>query len=147
MRRKLLASLGLLLACAAPAAAESWAHELARELMSPFCPGVTLDACTSSQADTLRLWIQVQEAAGRSRADVEAELVERYGDAVLAAPRATGLGLAAYLVPAAAFLAGGLGVVLFLRRQTRRRGERPTPVAVAPPDPELERLVDEELAR
>lgn len=148
MTRTLLASLAVLVACAAPAAADgSWAPELARELMSPFCPGVTLDACTSNQAETLRLWIQVQEAAGRSRADVEAELVERYGDVVLAAPRAAGLGLAAYLVPAAAFLAGGLGVALFLRRQTRRRSERPAPVAVAPPDPELERLVDEELAR
>lgn len=150
--RTALASLAIGLALVAPAPAEEpWSYQLWREIMSPFCPGRTLADCPSGQADSLRLWIQVQEAAGRSREDVEAELVERYGDAVLAAPRAEGLGLAAYGVPVAAFLAGGIGLALFLRRQTVRRGRSPdAPVPAGgppPPDPELERLVDEELRR
>ena len=113
----LAAGLALLL-WAGPAAAEPepWAYQVWRETMSPYCPGRTLADCPSSQADTLRLWIQLQEAAGRSREDVEAELVERYGDAVLPAPRARGLGMAAYLLPAAAFVAGGAVVLVFLRR-------------------------------
>ena len=154
MRTTALASLAILLALAGPAGAEeeSWSYQVWNEMMSPFCPGRTLADCPSSQADSLRLWIQMQEAAGRSREDVEAELVERYGDVVLGAPRAQGLGIAAYALPVLAFLAGGVGLAFFLRRHTGRRagapgaaaaGSRPAP----PPDPELERLVDEELRR
>ena len=134
----------LLFGSVAAAEPEGWAYELSGELMSPFCPGRTLSECPSPQADSLRMWMIVQEAAGRSRAEVEAELYERYGDVILAAPRAEGFGVTAYVIPVVAFLAGGALLALFLRRQTHA----PRPVAVAGPvDAELERLVDEELRR
>jgi len=134
-----------------PADAPSWAYELASELMSPFCPGRTLADCPSPNAASIRMWIVVQAAAGRTRDDVEQELFDRYGDVIRSAPRAEGLGLTAYIVPAAAFVAGGLLVAFVLRRLTRR-GSAPPPTsepaaAPRPVDPELERLVDEELAR
>ncbi len=139
----LLVSL-LLLGAAAVAEPEGWAYDLSGELMSPFCPGRTLSECPSPQATSLRMWLIVQEAAGRGRAEVEAELYERYGDAILAAPRAEGFGIAAYLIPVVAGLMGAGLLVLFLRRQTRA----PAPVAAAGPvDAELERLVDQELGR
>jgi cytochrome c-type biogenesis protein CcmH/NrfF len=123
---------------------EGWAYQMPHDLMSPFCPGRTLSACTSPQADELRMWLIVQEASGRSREDVEAELFERYGDVLRPAPRATGFGLTAYVFPVIAFLAGGVVVVVFLRRQTRAV---PTPEQSLPPsDPELERHIDRELA-
>jgi cytochrome c-type biogenesis protein CcmH/NrfF len=126
------------------AAPEGWAYQLSHDLMSPFCPGRTLSACTSPQADELRMWMIVQEAAGRSREDVEAELFERYGDVLRSAPLAEGFGMAAYVFPVLAFLAGGVVVFVFLRRQTR---VVPTPEQSLPPsDPELERLIDRELA-
>jgi len=130
-----------------PAAAplEGWAYALAQELMSPFCPGRTLAECPSSSADSLRMWIIVQEAAGRPRGEVEAELYERYGDVIRAAPLAQGIGLAAYIAPVVVFLLGGAAVVMFLRLQKRRPRERPQPPGA--PDPELERILDEELAR
>ncbi len=126
------------------AAPEGWAYKLPHDLMSPFCPGRTLSACSSPQAEDLRMWLIVQEASGRSREDVEAELFERYGDVLRSAPRATGFGLAAYVFPAIAFLAGGVVVAVFLRRQTRTvaKPERWS----HPPDPELERVIDRELA-
>jgi cytochrome c-type biogenesis protein CcmH/NrfF len=131
---------------------EGWAYDLAHQIMSPYCPGRTLAECPSPQADTLRMWLIVQEAAGRDRAEVEAELIERFGDVILAAPRPEGFGLAAYLVPVLVFLAGGVLVGIVLWRFTR---VRPLPagggVLSQPPapelDPELERQVDEELAR
>ena len=133
-------------AAAAAAAEQGWSYAIARELMSPYCPGRTLADCPSPQAQTLRVWIHVQEAAGRTREDVEAELLERYGDQLLAAPRARGFGLTAYAVPIGVFLAGGALVAFFLRRQTRlARGE--ASASGAPLSPELERLVDEELER
>jgi len=121
-----------------------WAYDLSRDTMSPFCPGRSLSDCPSPQAESLRMWILVQEAAGRSRADVEAELVERYGDAVRGAPRAEGFGLAAYVIPVAAFAVGGGVLVVFLRRRTRA-GAEPTTAAAPALDPELARIVDSEL--
>jgi cytochrome c-type biogenesis protein CcmH len=150
-RGALCALLGLCLAAAFAASApadetpKGWAYELPRELMSPFCPGLTLADCSSSQAATVRAWILVQEAAGRSREEVEAELLARYGDAILARPRARGMGLAAWGVPIAAFLAGGAFVALYLRRQTRDAHVAAHTARTL--SPELERLVDEELRR
>jgi cytochrome c-type biogenesis protein CcmH/NrfF len=142
-------ALGMLLA--APAIGtetnpQGWAYQFFGEVMSPFCPGRTLDACTSSQADSLRMWILMQEAAGRSETDVHAELVERYGDIILAAPRAEGFGVTAYAIPGAIFLSGGLFVGVFLWRHTRVTQPLAAPPAAAPIDPEIERLIDEELA-
>jgi cytochrome c-type biogenesis protein CcmH/NrfF len=94
------------------------------------------------------MWIVEQEAGGRERAEVESELIERFGDAVLAAPRAEGFGLTAYVIPVAAFVAGGLLVAVFLRRQTKTpTASQGAPLAREPLDPELARVVDEELGR
>ena len=145
-----LAGFGLALAAlsAAPAArsSEGWAYQMANELMSPFCPGRSVADCPSPQAQTLRMWLIVQEASGRSRADVEAELVSRYGETILGAPRARGFGLTAYTIPVAAAVAGALLLSWFLRRQTRNRQAPGAALPAASLDPELERLLDEKLA-
>ena len=140
-------------ASATRAAPAGWAYDLAGDMMSPFCPGRTLADCPSPQADSLRMWILVQESAGRSRQDVEAELLERYGDVILAAPRAEGFGIAAYAIPLLAFVAGGGLIVWLLRRFTARSAaaDAEAQIAVAAREPELdaelERIVEEELAR
>ena len=123
-----------------------WAYDLSHELMSPFCPGRTLPDCPSPQAAELQQWIREQERIGRSRGDVEAELVTQFGDVILQSPRARGFGLAAYLIPALLLLSGGSLLAYFLHRQTR-------PSQLAPPaagglrsvDPELERRLEAEL--
>jgi cytochrome c-type biogenesis protein CcmH/NrfF len=141
----------LVLALVVPASAEEpdgWAYRYFGEIMSPFCPGRTLAACTSPQAESLREWILVQEQQGRGLEDVHEELVGRYGDVILSAPRAQGFGVTAYLIPLLIFLAGGLLVGVFLWRQTRAAAEHAAEAPPAEPlDPEIERLIDEELAR
>ena len=127
--------------------AKGWAYELPNDLMSPFCPGRTLADCASPQAASLRMWIMVQEAAGRTRADVEDELLQRYGDVLRPAPRATGFGITAYAVPLLVFLLGGVLVAVFLRRQTRAAAGRNATPEMGVADPELERIIDEQLAR
>jgi len=145
-----LLALGLLLLAPAFAGAdtepEGWSYRYFGEVMSPFCPGRTLAACTSTQAENLRTWILVQEAAGRSREDVHAELLERYGDVILSAPEAKGFGVAAYVIPFVVFVLGGAIVGIFLHRQTRAAAA--VPYAPPPPlDPDIERAIDEDLAR
>ena len=110
------------LLCAAPAAAEApapdetWAYDLAHDLMSPYCPGRALAECPSPQADQLRLWIIQQARAGKTRAEVEAELVANFGDQIRQTPRAEGIGLVAYAVPAAFVVVGAGLLAFFLRR-------------------------------
>lgn len=133
---------------------ESWGYALAHELMSPYCPGRTLAACTSDQAAELRQWILLQEAAGASREEVVAILEQRFGDVIRSSPEAEGWGLAAWLLPGAALLVGALAVVMVLRRMVAQEPSAapvagPTPVPVAPAvleDDELARRVDEEIA-
>jgi cytochrome c-type biogenesis protein CcmH/NrfF len=155
-RRALRASAALLLALLAgpisavqpeeDAPAPDWVYELGNELMSPFCPGRTLADCPSPDAASLRMWIAVQAAAGRSRADIEEELYARYGEMIRGAPKAEGIGLTAYWIPAAVFAGGGCLVAWFLYRATRRARDR-----AEPPDrgldPEVERKLDELLGR
>ena len=109
--------------------------------MSPFCPGRSLADCPSPDAASMRMWILVQAAAGRTRADVEEELYARYGEMIRSAPKAEGIGAAAYWMPAAVFVAGGALVVWFLRRATRRVA--PGEPSARPLDPEVERKLDE----
>ena len=134
-----------------------WAYAMAHDLMSPFCPGRTLAACPSGEADQLRQWILLQAAAGQSREQLEADLLERFGDSILSAPRAEGVfGVSAYVIPIAGFLLG-LGLAGWLIARLARGGSnvarRPHSDASGSPtgpqlsDEELERLVDEEFAR
>jgi cytochrome c-type biogenesis protein CcmH/NrfF len=146
---RLACGLGLLVALglAAPAVAAEdapWRFDVYNELMSPYCPGRTLNDCPSGQAEELREWIAAQEDAGRPRGEVVDQLYRLYGDGMRSAPRVQGWGLAAYLIPVVGTLVVGGVIALFLRRQTAA----PVEAALAAPeplDPELERLVDEEL--
>jgi cytochrome c-type biogenesis protein CcmH/NrfF len=127
----------------------AWGYALAHDLMSPYCPGRTLAQCTSPQAGELRQWIVLQAAAGASREDVEAILVERFGDGILQKPKAEGWGASAYAIPVLFFIAGG-GLVYWLLRRLVGPGPQapvPVPVHAGAVDLELERLVDEELER
>lgn len=126
--------------------ARGWADDLADELMSPFCPGRTLSACPSPQARTLVVWLGMQEGAGRSREEVQEELVAQYGEEILPAPAPGGFGLTAYLFPVVAFLVGGAVVWGFLRGQTAAPATPITPAPAGHVDPELEAIVDRDLS-
>lgn len=150
MTRRL--ALALLVACALSAGlgvsraeAQGWANDLADSLMSPYCPGRTLSSCPSPQAKSLVVWLGVQEASGRTRDEVQAELVSRYGEEILPAPPPRGFGLAAYIFPVLAFAIGGAIWWGFLRRQTREATERVELRPNGPLDPELEAIVDRDL--
>ena len=131
---------------AAGAEPEGWAYTLANELMSPFCPGRTLAECPSPQAEDLRLWIIVQEAAGRSQGEVEEELYARFGDIIRSTPEPKGIGISAYALPLAVFVGGGFVVAFVLRRITAKPAavaDGAVGAAVPPLDAEFERLIDE----
>lgn len=151
----LLASMICAGAASAIEGAPPWSYAMAHELMSPYCPGRTLAECPSPQAMELRFWILSQAAAGATEAEVNAMLTQRFGDVLLASPRAEGWGLSAYVIPIAFFLLGGPVVVLIIRRLTTgsaaAAGLSAEPVyatATATPttiDADLERQLESEL--
>ncbi len=138
-----------LMFAAGPALADSeegWGYELSHDLMSPYCPGRTLAACSSPQAADLREWIVEQEEAGRDQEEVREQLYAEYGEILRSSPLLKDGGQWAYFIPIIAFLVGGGVVVYFLRRQRQMVATTaPPPVASEEEDPELARIIDREI--
>ena len=118
------------------------AADIAANVMSPFCPGLTLHDCPSDAAVRLRDRIESWVREGDSRAQVMARLRREYGPAIAATPPASGSGLVAWLLPAAVALAGATIAWGLARRWTRRAPPSP----VDDPSPEERRALAAELA-
>jgi len=144
---RLAAGIGLLcsLVAASPTSAADPpnAADLEAELVCPVCE-TTLDQSNAPVAERMKLFIRERIAAGDSEQEIKDALVSEFVSSVLATPEKSGFGLLAWLLPVVLLGVGAVVVALLLRTWSRRR-------AVASPepelDPELERRVDEELAR
>jgi cytochrome c-type biogenesis protein CcmH len=131
------------LAASAQASGPPSAADLEAELVCPVCE-TTLDQSDAPVAQRMKAFIRERIAKGDTERQIKDALVAEFGPGVLATPPKSGFGLLAWLLPLGALVAGALTVGLLVRRWNRRRG----PPGGAPPlDPELERRVDEELAR
>ncbi len=100
----------------AAAAPEDVANDVSEQIMSPFCPGVTLHDCPSDSAVALRDRIQALAEEGLGRGEIITVLEREYGAAIRAVPPASGSGLFAWVLPGLAALAGaGIGWLLLRR--------------------------------
>lgn len=132
---------------AAPGAEQTNAEaaRLFREVMSPFCPGLTLADCPSPDAFTLRDEIERRLARGESREAILNELVGTYGTQILSDPSDTPIGAVVWGVPFAVAALAAVALALVVRRATRTHGtERAVAVAGSPG---LADRLEEELAR
>jgi len=127
--------------------------ELEKELICPTCQ-TTLELSNAPVAERMRAFIRARIAAGDTKSEIKAALVADFGEAVLAAPPKEGFNLLAWVLPLGA-AAVGVGVLaVALRRWSRSRPDEDARTAASdsangrpPLDPELERRLDEELAR
>ena len=145
---KLLAALAGALALAVAPAFASERHptlsELEGQVMCPTCH-TTLDESSSAIAQRIKAFISVRIAAGDTRSEIKRMLVGQFGTAVLAAPPRKGFDLLAWWLPFAGLaLAGGL---VSLAAWRWARGREPAADPSPALEPELERRLDEELAR
>jgi cytochrome c-type biogenesis protein CcmH len=123
------------------------ASDLEAELVCPVCE-TTLDQSTAPIAEEMKRYIRRRIAAGESEQEIKDALVAEFGPGVLARPPEGGFGLLAWLLPLAGLAAGAIGVAVLVRGWSRRRPSADAEGAAgAPLDPELERRVDDELAR
>ena len=157
MLRRLLLPVAVLVAvvlAGPPAALGSESHptlaEIENEVFCPVCHE-PLAVSTSPIADRMRTFIRGRIAAGQTKSQIEAALVQEFGEGVLAAPPKHGFNLLAWLLPLVG-VAVAAAVLFFLARSWL--GNRAPPPAGDPAangrpllDPELERRLDEELAR
>jgi cytochrome c-type biogenesis protein CcmH len=137
------ALVGLSLAGIAAAADPPNAADLEAELVCPVCE-TTLDQSDAPVAQRMKAFLRERIAAGDSEQEIKDALVAEFGPGVLATPSKSGFGLLAWLVPLGVLFGGAVAVALLVRFWSRRE---PPPPPAASIDPELDRRVDEELAR
>ena len=139
----------------APTASASEQHptlnELENEVMCPVC-GTTLAQSDSPAAHQIERDISARIARGWTKSRIKSSLVDEYGEEILASPPKHGFNLLAWLLPLVGVVAAGavLGVAAWRWTRGRAEPEASTVQSVngsGPIDPELDRRVDEELAR
>jgi cytochrome c-type biogenesis protein CcmH len=139
----------------APAAAASEQHptlnELENEVMCPVC-GTTLAQSDSPAAERIKQFIRTAIARGDTKSEIKTDLVRNYGEAILAAPPKHGFNLLAWLLPLVGLAVAAIVLAGAAWHWSRGRAQEPASASPSangrgPIDPELERRVDEELAR
>jgi cytochrome c-type biogenesis protein CcmH len=95
---------------------------LYRDLMSPYCPGLTLASCPSPQADSLRDAIAARFYNGETPDQITTALVADYGPGIRGSPSMDGFGAMAFIAPVALLIVGGFLAQRWLRRSVRQSG-------------------------
>jgi cytochrome c-type biogenesis protein CcmH/NrfF len=125
-------------------------HELEGQLMCPTC-GTPLDMSQAPAANRIRAFVQARIRAGDTKSEIMDKLVAQFGPEIRAAPPASGFGLLAWLLPLVGLIGGGALIGALAWRWSRKRepapGGAPEQNGQAPLDPELERRLEQELAR
>lgn len=140
----------LALAFAAPAAGSELKPtpaELESELVCPVCE-TTLDTSDAPVARRMKAFIRARIAAGDTKSEIKAQLVDQFGTAVLAVPPRRGFDLVAWLLPLAGLGVGVVAVGALVWRWSRGRGDAPPAGDEREPlDPALERRLDDALEK
>jgi cytochrome c-type biogenesis protein CcmH len=96
----------------------------------------------------MKSFIRVHIARGWTKSRIEKALAAQLGDGVYGVPARRGFDLLAWLLPLGGVAIGAVGIGAGAWHWSRVRAADDSPRAPAPAlDPELERRVDEELAR
>jgi cytochrome c-type biogenesis protein CcmH len=109
----------LLLHAGAASPAESLddrVNEIAHLLMCPVCQGQSVAESNSNLAQDMRQIIRKQLEEGKSKEEVIAYFVNRYGETILASPPPKGVNWLLWVLPALAIVFGGLGIGIYLHK-------------------------------
>jgi cytochrome c-type biogenesis protein CcmH/NrfF len=104
-------------------AAQQVAQDVADNLMSPYCPGRSISSCPSDAARDLEADILLQAQEGHSREEIEAQLVERFGEDKVGSAYSTDVVVVTLLV--------AIGAVFLVVRMGRKWAARSAARAAA----------------
>lgn len=113
-------------------------RRLSNEFRCPMCQNTSLTGSTGGVAEDLRREIYRMIVAGRTDAEIEQFMFERYGDFIFYRPRLRADTVLLWFGPVV-FLLLGVWVI----RGIVRRSRAATPTAGAPLDPDEQRRLDE----
>lgn len=142
----------LLLQSSIPSAAESLddrVNEIAHQLMCPVCQGQSVAESNSNLAQDMRQIIRKQLEEGKSKEEVIAYFVNRYGDTILASPPPKGVNWLLWALPALAIVFGGFGIGVYLYKTQSGRSRVSTAARAEKPvsDSDYMHRLDEELKK
>jgi len=120
--------------------------ELESELVCPTCH-VPLDESNSPIAQQMKTFIRAHIALGWTKSRIEGALAGQLGDGIYGVPRTHGFDLIAWLLPIGGALLGALAIGGGAWRWSRVRTAAGAAGSAPPLDAELERRIDDELAR
>lgn len=103
--------------------------EIAAQLRCPVCQNLSVADTPSALGQNMRALIRDQLQQGRSREEVIAYFVEKYGKWILLEPERRGFNLIVWWGPVLGLLGGLAGLVLVVRRWRRAAPPRPMPTA------------------
>jgi cytochrome c-type biogenesis protein CcmH len=138
----------LLLAIASPGAETNQASVKAREiediLIAPCCWSQPVSQHDSEVSQQIRNEVSTMVAAGKSRDEILDFFVARYGERILATPRAKGFNTLVYILPWAA-LPLGAWVLILLLRNLRSPAAAPAPSSSPLPDSRYASVIEKEM--
>jgi cytochrome c-type biogenesis protein CcmH len=105
-----------------PPTLEERTDAVARTIRCPACGNLSVADATSALAVEMRSSIRERLARGRTPAQIRESFVRRYGSWIVLSPGTGGIGLVAWLAPAAGALIGVGVLVGQIRPPGRRRG-------------------------
>lgn len=114
---------------ALPARADGIVDQIGANLMCQCGCTMVLSTCDCGTADQMRGEIRSMLDQGQTKDDIVNYYVGKYGDKVLAAPKAEGFNLSAYITPFAVILAGGGALGLIVRQWVIRTRATPSEIA------------------
>ena len=103
---------------------ESQARDIFIEIMSPFCPGRSLNDCPSSKAHELKDEIRSELESGKDRQTILEGVFSKIGDEYRAVPKQSGFGLTTWLVPLGFVALGALLIGWYVRQQKHQQKHR-----------------------
>jgi cytochrome c-type biogenesis protein CcmH/NrfF len=105
------------------------AHELYQQVLSPFCPGRSLNDCPSSKAQELKDELRSRLESGESQETILQDVFARFGDQYRAVPIFAGVGVFVWLVPIGFVVFGlTLAVLVSLGKKKTETSSLTTPV-------------------
>ena len=99
-----------------PASPAARAAGIEAEVKCPQCSGQSALESNAPAARAVRAFVTAQVQAGRTNADIEAALRDRYGADLLLRPPSTGIGGLVWVIPVVVFAAAVAGLAVAFRR-------------------------------
>ena len=141
--------LSLVLSVSAPAlaaAAHPSFNQLENEFMCVACHE-SLAVAQSPEAFSERQYIRDLIAQGETAAQIKRNMVEQYGQAVLALPPASGFNLVVYVLPGVVVVAGIIFLAVTVPKWRRRSRQASPAAAPGPLNPDDAKRLNEDLGR